>query len=271
MGINLVVNEYEVPFYVKEAIDTLKEFLCIKEDTNSIIAKAKRLSNEGEEVNEEILEVLMDEVASSMPAVANALSTTDGQYIIDKAIIVMINSLSERELDKIEKLIDIDSMLGAVEDKLMIAFPINAASKLLKVVTGKFPSYDVTEIDVPEYTEAAISGLTAIERSIKAEYPKVNQNILNVILREIGAGIKEVDSFGEGVNEEEDIDEAPILKNKKAVRNGKVVTLKKRKKRMSAAQRRKISRAMKKVKKVIKPSTIRKMLKSRKIAQKRGL
>lgn len=269
--VDFMINNYEVPFYVREAVDTLKDFLCIYEDTNTIIAKAKKIGEEGEPVNEELVDLILQEVIDGMPAVLNAMNTSDSSYIVEKSLIVLLNSLGKEELDRVEKLIDIDNMVRTIEDKLMISFPYSTSTKILKLVEGKFPKYDVTNIEVPIYTEAAISGLTAMERSIKTAYPNINQNVLNSLLREIGSGVKDVDSFGEVVNEEGDIDEAPILKNKKAVRNGKVVTLKKRKKRMSAAQRRKISRAMKKVKKIIKPSTIRKMLKSRRLAQKRGL
>lgn len=274
-GLGIVnLKDIEIPFYVNEAIETVKDYLGIQDSTRNIILLAEKLDSV--ELPDTLADIIMEDI-STIPTVSNALSSNSYGNIVEKSILLMLDKLvkEEKVMQYLSTRIEVSEMLAEVENKLWVTLPNNLDDKLTRLaVGGKLNITQPTE--VPDYTDNVILALTHIENVIKSEYPNINQSELNAVLRRAGLNSYDVDSFGEtdeDAEEDDFIDEDADDRTKthKAVRNGKVVVIKKRKKRMNAATRRKISRAMKKVKKIIKPSTIRKMLKSRKIAAKKGL
>ena len=274
-GLGIVnLKDVEIPFYVNEAIETVKDYLGIQDSTRNIILLAEKLDSV--ELPDTLADIIMEDI-STIPTVSNALSSNSYGNIVEKSILLMLDKLvkEEKVMQYLSTRIEVSEMLVEVENKLWVTLPNNLDDKLTRLaVGGKLNITQPTE--VPDYTDNVILALTHIENVIKSEYPNINQSELNTVLRRAGLNSYDVDSFGEtdeDAEEDDFIDEDADDRTKthKAVRNGKVVVIKKRKKRMNAATRRKIARAMKKVKKIIKPSTIRKMLKSRKIAAKKGL
>ena len=274
-GLGIVnLKDVEIPFYVNEAIETVKDYLGIQDSTRNIILLAEKLDSV--ELPDTLADIIMEDI-STIPTVSNALSSNSYGNIVEKSILLMLDKLvkEEKVMQYLSTRIEVSEMLAEVENKLWVTLPNNLDDKLTRLaVGGKLNITQPTE--VPDYTDNVILALTHIENVIKSEYPNINQSELNIVLRRAGLNSYDVDSFGEtdeDAEEDDFIDEDADDRTKthKAVRNGKVVVIKKRKKRMNAATRRKIARAMKKVKKIIKPSTIRKMLKSRKIAAKKGL
>lgn len=275
IGSNIgIVNlkDIEVPFFVVEAIDTVKDYFGITDNTRNLIALAEKI--EEIELPDGLAEIILDDL-STIPAVYNALSSTVSGDIVEKTILLMLDRLvkDNKVINYLSTRIDVADMLAEVEEKLWVKLPNNLDDRLATlIVGGKLNLSYPTE--VPDYSNNTILALTHIENVIKGEYPNINQSELNAVLRRAGGQTYDVDSFGEADEEEDDFldeDADDRTKTHKAIRNGKVVVIKKRKKRMNSATRRKIARAMKKVKKIIKPSTIRKMIKSRKIAAKKGL
>lgn len=273
-GLGIVnLKDVEIPFYVNEAIETVKDYLGIQDSTRNIILLAEKLDSV--ELPDTLADIIMEDI-STIPAVSNALSSNSYGNIVEKSILLMLDKLVKEEkiMQYLSTRIEVSEMLAEVENKLWVYLPINLDDKLTKLIVGG--KLNITQpTEVPDYTDNVILALTHIENVIKSEYPNINQSELNAVLRRAGINSYDVDSFGEtdeDAEEDEFLDEDDDrAKTHKAVRDGKVVVIKKRKKRMNAATKRKISRAMKKVKKIIKPSTIRKMLKSRKIAAKKGL
>lgn len=274
-GLGIVnLKDVEIPFYVNEAIETVKDYLGIQDSTRNIILLAEKLDSV--ELPDTLADIIMEDI-STIPTVSNALSSNSYGNIVEKSILLMLDKLvkEEKVMQYLSTRIEVSEMLAEVENKLWVTLPNNLDDKLARLVMGG--KLNITQpTEVPDYTDNVILALTHIENVIKSEYPNINQSELNTVLRRAGINSYDVDSFGEtdeDAEEDDFIDEDADDRTKthKAVRNGKVVVIKKRKKRMNAATRRKISRAMKKVKKIIKPSTIRKMLKSRKIAAKKGL
>ena len=266
------LKDIEVPFFVVEAIDTVKDYFGITDNTRNLIALAEKI--EEIELPDGLAEIILDDL-STIPAVYNALSSTVSGDIVEKTILLMLDRLvkDNKVINYLSTRMDVADMLAEVEEKLWVKLPNNLDDRLATLIVGgelnlSYPT------EVPDYSNNIILALTHIENVIKGEYPNINQAELNAVLRRAGGQTYDVDSFGEADEEEDDFfdeDADDRTKTHKAIRNGKVVVIKKRKKRMNSATRRKIARAMKKVKKIIKPSTIRKMIKSRKIAAKKGL
>lgn len=261
-------------FCLNEAIENIKEYFGMVNDPSSILRSANSMSDEEElPISEEALKLILDDIYR-LPAVkAYVNNLSSDSLVLEKVIMNILRNLDGKILDRLDDIIDVDETLENIENKLGVRFPSFSVDRVLSVIKGDAMSLGGVNINtqnrgIPNYEDEVIQALIVLEAAIKETYgDSINQKLLNSVLREIGRET-EVVRYS---TDEELIDEASNNGPRKVVRDGKIVTLKRRKKRMSSAQRAKISRAMKKVKRIVKPSTIRKMLRSRAIAKKRGL